>query len=333
MIEEQVSNILQSYGIQGKVKEVNESPLAKTIGIELALGQNLNKVQNLTKAISLYLKSPPSRCYFNNGRVYYEIPYTNRETIPMNTIKVEGEQSKLPFPLGVTVDGKNLSVELAELPHLLIAGETGSGKSVCMNVIIKSLLKNKYASLVLIDPKQVEFIEHKNKESVIALADSSDKASGILDQLVDKMDERYTEYKNMGVKNHAEYAKVKQKSYDKNPCKENMYENRIVCIIDELSDLMMVDKQGTESKIGRIAQLGRAAGIHLVVATQRPSAEVITGIIRSNMPSKIAFRVNKKGDSRIILDVNGAETLTGMGDGLYLNPRNNDVVRFQCAFA
>lgn len=316
-----IDDILKSYDIKGRVCEVLESPLAKTIGVKLELGQNLNRVKGLTDAISLYLNAPPSRCYFKNGIVYFEIPKTNRKTIPLRGAKNNDE---LTIPLGVTVGGENLDFDLIDAPHLLVAGATGSGKSVCLNVIIKSLINNPFVVLSLIDPKQVEFAEYNGK--VWDVADSIEESLGILKRLTEIMDERYNEFKFLNVKNYSGYV---------NTCDRigKPAEKRIVCIVDELSDLMMTSKKETEFYICRLAQLARAAGIHLVVATQRPSADIITGIIRSNIPTKIAFRVTKKSDSRIILDEGGAESLTGKGDGLYLNPKNNSVIRFQCAFA
>ncbi len=319
-----VENILKSYDIDGQVVSVDESPLAKTIGVKLALGQNLNRVKSLTDAISLYLNAPPSRCYFKNGLVYFEIPKEKRKTICYSTINKGGSEVKLPIGLGIGIDGKHLSFNLIDAPHLLIAGATGSGKSVCLNVIIKNLISNPYTCLVLIDPKQVEFTEYKGR--VNHIVDNVDDSLFVLKKLCEEMDERYSEFKSMGVKNHDEYLKVKWS-------KNQNWRRKIVCIIDELSDLMMTSKKDTEFYICRIAQLARAAGIHLIVATQRPSADIITGIIRSNLPSKIAFRVAKKSDSRIIIDEGGAEVLTGKGDGLYLNPKNNEIIRFQCAFA
>lgn len=319
-----IEKILSSYGIDGRIEQVLDSPLAKTIGVKLALGQNLNKVKSMAEAISLYMDVPPCRCYFKNGLAFFEIPKTGREIVCVKSIKTNLDLINLPIPLGITVDGKNLSIELASAPHILVAGATGSGKSVCLNVMIDNLLENGYVSLLLIDPKQVEFAKYKGR--VIDIATDVKKSIGLLSWLVSEMDRRYSEFEKCGVKNHNEYIQYKVK-------RGEQWVKKIVCVIDELADLIMQSKKEVEFNICRLAQLARAAGIHLVVATQRPSAEVITGIIRSNLPTKIAFKVSKKSDSRIIFDETGAEKLTGKGDGLYLNPKNNDLIRFQCAFS
>lgn len=318
-----LDSILSAYSIRGEILSESVSPLAKTYSFKPALGQKLNKIRGLADEIALHLGVSSCRIHLKGGLLSFEIPIEKREIIKAKPPK---NDLNLNINLGVGIDGKELSFDLTSLPHLLVAGATGSGKSVCLNVIVKSLINNPYTNLVIIDPKKVEFEEYKDRVSFHATTIESSLFA--LKELVRIMEERYETYQKMGVKNYSEYYTIQSRKYKLNPIEENKWDKKIVCIIDEFADLMMTSKKETESLICRLAQLARAAGIHIILATQRPSADVITGIIRSNMPAKIAFKVAKKSDSRIILDESGAEQLTGRGDGLFLK---NETVRFQCA--
>lgn len=313
---EKFNQLLQAYKIKGEVAKIIDSPLTLTMAVKLELGQKIPVALKLADAVSLHF-AQTCRSYIEDGHILYELPKTKREILSVDSISFS--EGIIPIALGKTVHNKDLGFDLSTLPHLLVAGTTGSGKSVCLDSIISQAIDA--CHMILIDPKRVEFAAYKDRVEKYA-TDPKD-AVNILDLAVQQMDYRYNLFEQKGVKNLQEFNRKTGFNY-----------KPIVIVIDELADLMMQSKdlrEVTETSIIRLAQLARAAGIHLVVATQRPSVDVVTGLIRSNLPAKIAFRVAKKPDSRIILDQVGAEALTGKGDGLFLCPKTSNLIRFQCA--
>ena len=237
-------------------------------------------------------------------------------------------KSKISFALGKDVAGANIVADLAKMPHLLIAGSTGSGKSVCINTLIASILYKatpEEVKLLLIDPKVVELSVYKNiPHLLVPVVTDPKKAAGALNWAVTEMTERYKKFAANNVRDIYGYNNLNKEELAKMP--------QIVVVIDELADLMMVAPSEVEDSICRLAQMARAAGIHLVVATQRPSVDVITGLIKANIPSRISFAVSSHIDSRTILDMGGAEKLLGKGDALFYPVGAAKPVRVQCAF-
>jgi S-DNA-T family DNA segregation ATPase FtsK/SpoIIIE len=251
---------------------------------------------------------------------------------------------KLPLYLGKNTEGKPLNYDLAEMPHLLIAGRTGTGKSVCLNAVILSLLlarRPDECRLIMIDPKQVEFSDYSRIPHLMCPVVKEDsKAEAILAWAVDKMEERYAVLSRARVRNIATYnslspdeivRRVQPTDDERGIVPTSM--PYIVIIIDEIGDLMMTMKKEVEGHIIRLAQKSRAAGIHLVLATQKPTVDVITGLIKSNLPARICFQVSSRTDSRVVLDEMGADKLLGKGDMLFLQPGTSTLVRSQGAFA
>jgi S-DNA-T family DNA segregation ATPase FtsK/SpoIIIE len=248
---------------------------------------------------------------------------------------------QLPLYLGKDAAGDALVADLAAMPHMLIAGTTGSGKSVCINAIILSMLLTRTPDdvrLILVDPKMVEMAAFENLPHLLCpIVNDMRKAEDILEWAATKMDERYEVLKEAGVRNIASYNKLDDKElYDRLGAETDEDKARIqtqiphyVIIVDELADLMMTSSKEVEGHIIRIAQKARAVGIHLILATQRPSANVVTGLIKSNMPCRASFRVASRMESRIVLDQNGAEILLGQGDMLFLQPGTSNLVRSQ----
>ena len=276
-----------------------------------------------------------------------EIPNNKREIIKLRDI-LESEPfvkspSKLTLALGKTVHDEVYVTDLGAMPHLLVAGATGTGKSVCLNALIASILYKATPSevkLLLIDPKRLEFSLYDGIPHLLSpVINDAKKAAVVLMDTVKKMEERYYVMQQFKVRNIDQYnhhiaellqeKKGKLTEEDKTRLKPMPY---IVIIIDELADLIMVSGQDVDFAIGRLAQLARAVGIHLVLATQRPSTDIITGTIKNNFPSRIAFRVPSKIDSRVILDSNGAEKLLGMGDMLFIPPNYPRMVRLHCSY-
>ena len=260
-----------------------------------------------------------------------EIPNTVNELVTMKEVFVNDEDnSPLSVALGKDVSGESIFTRIDKTPHLLIAGSTGSGKSVCVNTIITSiLLKNKpdKVKLIMIDPKTVELSIYDGIPHLLtSVVTDPVKAADVLHKVVLEMENRYREFARARVRNMEGYNKIAAKDPD---YKELPY---IVVIIDELADLMMVSSKEVEESIARIAQKARAAGIHMIIATQRPSVDVITGVIKTNIPSRIAFAVSSSIDSRTILDKSGAETLLGKGDMLFAPIGANKPIRVQGAF-
>jgi S-DNA-T family DNA segregation ATPase FtsK/SpoIIIE len=311
-------------------------------------GVRISKIKNLEDDISLSLAAEGIRIIApipGRGTIGIEVPNTNKNTVSMLEVlkseKFQNSNMELPIAFGKTISNETFIVDLAKMPHLLMAGATGQGKSVGLNTILVSLLYKKHPSqikFVLVDPKKVELtLFNKIERHYLAkLPDSEDaiitdtkKVINTVNSLCIEMDERYELCKNANCRNIKEYN-TKFISRKLNPNDGHRYLPYIVLVIDEFADLIMTAGKEIETPIARLAQLARAIGIHLIVATQRPSVNVITGIIKANFPARVAFRVTSTIDSRTIMDQKGAEQLIGMGDMLIST--GNDLTRLQCAF-
>ena len=332
------SKILQStfnnFGIEVKIVKAIVGPSITQFQILPTPGTKVSKIVNLSNDIALNLAAKDVRIEApipGKSLIGIEIPNTVNELVTMKEVFVNDEDnSPLSVALGKDVSGESIFTRIDKTPHLLIAGSTGSGKSVCVNTIITSiLLKNKpdKVKLIMIDPKMVELSIYDGIPHLLtSVVTDPIKAADVLHKVVLEMENRYREFARARVRNMEGYNKIAAKNPD---YKELPY---IVVIIDELADLMMVSSKEVEESIARIAQKARAAGIHMIIATQRPSVDVITGVIKTNIPSRIAFAVSSSIDSRTILDKSGAETLLGKGDMLYLSADSSKPVRIQGAF-
>jgi len=331
------------------------SSIKATIGPTVTLyeivpeaGVKISKIKNLEDDIALSLSALGIRIIApipGKGTIGIEVPNKNREMVSAKSVitteKFLKSDYELPIVLGKTISNEVFVTDLSKMPHLLMAGATGQGKSVGLNIILASLIYKKHPSqlkFVLVDPKKVELtlfnkIERhflaKLPETDEAIITDTTKVVNTLNSLCIEMDARYDLLKDAGCRNLKEYNK-KFVNRRLNPKKGHKYLPYIVLVIDELADLMMTAGKEVEMPIARLAQLARAIGIHLIVATQRPSVNVITGIIKANFPARLSFRVTSKIDSRTILDTGGAEQLVGMGDMLL--SLGSDMIRLQCAF-
>lgn len=286
------------------------------------------KLLKLEDEISFLLGIPKVRVRIadkEENTIIIEIPKTKRETVKLKNC-VENEaymkaKGELPFVLGQNLTGDIIVKDLTEMTHLLIAGQTGSGKSVFLNTIINCLMQKKNVDFIMVDTKKVELSLYSGLNSLLfPVCTDTEKTITALTWAVNEMNSRYDKFEEKNVKDIKEFNKKSKKKM-----------NRIVIIIDELADLMMQSGKEIETSICRIAQLSRACGIHLIIATQRPSHEVLTGLIKVNLPTRIAFAVNSKVNSRVILDEAGAEQLLGKGDMLYLQA-GKDKERIQSAY-
>ena len=308
----------------------------------------ISKIKNLEDDIALSLSALGIRIIApipGKGTIGIEVPNKNPSIVSMRSViaasRFQKAEMELPLALGKTISNETFVVDLAKMPHLLMAGATGQGKSVGLNAILTSLLYKKHPSevkFVLVDPKKVELtlfnkIERhflaKLPDSEEAIITDNTKVINTLNSLCIEMDNRYELLKNAMVRNIKEYN-AKFKARKLNPNDGHKFLPYIVLVVDEFADLIMTAGKEVEAPIARLAQLARAIGIHLIIATQRPSVNVITGIIKANFPARVAFRVTSKIDSRTILDSQGADQLIGRGDMLYT--QGNDLVRLQCAF-
>ena len=311
-------------------------------------GIRISKIKNLEDDIALSLSALGIRIIApipGKGTIGIEVPNKNATVVSMRSViaaqKFQKAEMQLPIALGKTISNETFVVDLAKMPHLLMAGATGQGKSVGLNAVLTSLLYKKHPAevkFVLVDPKKVELtlfnkIERhylaKLPDSEEAIITDNTKVINTLNSLCIEMDNRYELLKNAMCRNLAEYN-AKFKARKLNPHDGHRYLPFIVLVVDEFADLIMTAGKEVETPIARLAQLARAIGIHLIIATQRPSVNVITGIIKANFPARIAFRVTSKIDSRTILDSSGADQLIGRGDMLYT--QGNDMIRLQCAF-
>lgn len=325
---------LASFGVSAKVVNVNHGPSLTRFEVQPAAGVKVSKIVGLADDIALQLAAADIRMEApvpGKSVIGIEVPRSEKSTVVFREILENSRffslPSKLAFALGKDITGRSVIGDLAEMPHLLIAGATGSGKSVCMNTIICSILfkaKPDEVKFIMIDPKRVELANYEGLPHLIApVVTDPKKAAGSLKWALREMENRYTIFHTNRVKDLASYNKLVDEE-DNLP--------QIVVFIDELADLMMVAAKDVEECICRLAQMARAAGIHLVIATQRPSVDVITGLIKANIPSRIAFAVSSQMDSRTILDMGGAEKLLGRGDMLYHPVGMGKPLRVQGAF-
>ena len=336
---EKLIEILKEFGVNATLVQIHIGPSVTKFEIKPELGVRVSKISNLQYDIKMGLAAKDIRIEApipGKSAVGIEIPNVEKTTVQMKelmrTIPSSMKDKKLLFCLGKDLMGNSVYGELNRMPHLLIAGATGSGKSVCVNSIISSILmrtRPDEVKLVLIDPKKVEFTPYNDVPHLLSpVITDGDLANKALKVMVEMMDRRYDLFGDLGVRNISAYN-----DYVLAHPEDKLHVlPRIVIIIDELADLMLVAAKEVEASIQRITQLARAAGIHLIVATQRPSVDVITGVIKANIPSRIAFAVSQAVDSRTILDQAGAERLLGNGDMLYLPNGETSPRRIQGVF-
>ena len=334
----QLIETLHSFKVDAKVVEISQGPTITRYEIEPAEGIRVNQITNLSKDIGLKFKADKGVMVApvpGKSTIGIEIENKTPSTVTLREV-IESEEfknhkSKLAVALGKDVSGKPIIMDLAKMPHLLIAGATGAGKSVCINTLIISLLYKadpNEVKLVMVDPKQVELgVYNGIPHLLIPVVKDAKKATGALSWAVQEMTERYSIFERNNVRNIKGYNEL----MERNGTPENKMAS-IVIIIDEFADLMMVAPADVENYVCRIAQLARAAGMHLVIATQRPVVKFITGNIKANVPSRISFMVASVRDSQTILDIGGAEKLIGRGDMLYMPVGETSPSRMQCAF-
>lgn len=339
-----LQNVLADFGITGKVVAVHEGPTVTQFEVAVKNGTKVSKITGLSKEIALSLAAKDVRIEAPiPGKTTVGVEIPNKITVGVQVREViqdkqkEMMSMKLPVSLGKDINGNNCIADLSKTPHLLVAGSTGSGKSVCINSFINSLLITKRpdeVKLVLVDPKKVELSNYNGVPHLLCpVVTDPKKASIALQNIVKEMEKRYDMFADEKVKNIVGYNEKMGAMMKKNPEDKTIHlMSYIVVIIDELADLMLVASKEVEDSIMRITQMARAAGIHLIVATQRPSTDVITGVVKANIPSRIAFAVASQIDSRTILDMGGAEKLLGKGDMLYKPMGENTPLRIQGNF-
>ncbi len=322
---------LEDFGISAKVTDIERGPVITRYELEPAPGVKLNRIVTLSDDISLAMKAQSVRIIApipGKGRVGVEVPNSHSSLVVLKEVLASGEfqeaKSKITLALGKDITGRAVVADLDDMPHLLIAGTTGSGKTVCVNSLILSLLFRATPNelkFVMVDPKMVELVPFNGLPHLLCpVVTESKKASAALNWVVNEMEDRYQLLAKASARNIEGYnEKMKD---EKLPY--------IVVIVDEFADLMTVARDQIENAVTRLAQLSRAVGIHLILATQRPSVDVITGVIKANLPARISFKVASKVDSRTVLDMNGADKLLGKGDMLFLKPGEEKLNRIQC---
>ena len=336
---------LLSFGVEGKVGEINCGPTITSFEVHPPTGVKVQKIKVLENDIALNLQAKSIRIIApipGKAAVGVEVPSLYPQEVGFKEMLSEYQKGTkklhIPVMLGQTVSGDNVVCDLTKMPHCIIAGATGSGKSVCINSIVMSILMTARPDdvrLLLVDPKKVELSSYANLPHMIApVITEAHGAYAALNWLVKEMGERYEMLKrlklrNINAFNHRKYNPEKEAELEMEIPRKMPY---IVAIIDEFADLMMASSSDLETPIARIAQMARAVGIHLILATQRPSREVITGLIKANFPSRISFKVASRVNSQIILDENGAESLLGNGDLLFLPPGSHNLTRAQGVF-
>jgi S-DNA-T family DNA segregation ATPase FtsK/SpoIIIE len=351
---------LLDYGVEGKVVEVRPGPVITVYEFEPAPGVKVSRIVNLADDLALALSALSIRIVApipGKAVVGIEVPNTNRETVYFKEIvdsdSFRAFKSKLSFGIGKDIAGEPFVVDLVRMPHLLVAGSTGSGKSVSINAMICSILFKatpEEVRFLMIDPKMLELSDYEGiPHLLLPVVTNPKKAAVALKWLVEEMERRYTVLAEKGVRNIEHYHQRMEKELKE---KGKVYKRKgdvlegdeeksmepmerlpyIVVVIDELADLMMISSREVEEAITRLAQMARAVGIHLILATQRPSVDVLTGIIKANFPARISFQVTSKVDSRTILDTIGAEHLLGSGDMLFLPPGSSKMIRLHGAF-
>ncbi|MFQ5861989.1 MAG: DNA translocase FtsK [Candidatus Brocadiales bacterium] len=346
---EVLEDALAQFNVIAQVVGLEAGPTITMYELELAPGTKVSKVVSLSDDLAMALKAPSVRVVAplrGRSTVGIEVPNRQRKFVRLRELleiiqdgKVNLGDSAIPLSLGRDITGYPIFCDLAGMPHLLIAGTTGSGKSICLNSLILSILflrSRRDLKLLLVDPKQVEFSAFQDIPHLISpVVTDVKEAQAVLEWAVDKTDERYGLLARAGVKNIAEYNKLGESGLKKrlgggSHIDPELYHlPHIVIIIDELADLMMAASKKVEGSIIRLSQKSRAVGIHLIVSTQRPSVDVVTGLIKSNLPARISFLVASKVDSRTVLDQNGAEKLLGEGDMLFMPPGTTELIRVQ----
>ncbi len=319
--ETTLEKILLDFGVEGKIKKISHGPVVTLNEFEPAPGVKVSKIINLSEDIARNTSSESARIASIPGSntIGIEIPNNSREEVFLSEIisnaNFTKKDIKLPIALGKNISGKSIVSDLNSMPHLLIAGTTGSGKSVCINTIILSLLYRhspEKCKFILIDPKMLELSAYEGIPHLLCpVITEAKRAASVLGWVVKEMESRYRLMTRVGVKNIDGYN-----------LKHNLPMPYIVVIVDEMSDLMLVAGKEIENYIQKLSQMARAAGIHIIMATQRPSVDVITGTIKANFPTRISFQVSSKIDSRTILGEQGAEQLLGKGDMLYMSSAN-----------
>ncbi|WP_144999627.1 DNA translocase FtsK [Polystyrenella longa] len=342
----------QQFGLNVKVSEIDTGPVVTQFELELEAGLRVSKVAALEDDIAIALRVPAVRVVSpipGKNTVGVEVPNEKQVMVRLKelieSMPEETAQLRIPVYLGKDVTGHPLAVDLTKMPHLLIAGRTGTGKSVCLNTLILSMLMTRspeQVKMLMIDPKMVELSPYKRVPHLMhPVITDMKKAEAVLSWAVDKMEERYDWLARVGVRHLDSYNKLgKEKILEKMGLDPDSEEAEaipetmpyIVIIADEMADMMMTSGKEVEAHIIRLAQKSRAVGIHLVLATQKPTVDVITGLIKSNLPARISFQVASRTDSRVVLDEMGAERLLGNGDMLYLTPGTSNIVRAQGTF-
>ena len=334
---DKLTETLGCFGVEAKVLQVSKGPSVTRYELQPSPGVKVSKIVNLADDIALALAASGVRIEApipGKSAVGIEVPNKSQTPVLLREVLDSNEfvnsKNKLAFALGKDIGGACVVGDLSKMPHTLIAGATGSGKSVCINSLIISILY-KYSpddvKLLMVDPKVVELNVYNGiPHLLIPVVTEPKKAAAALNWAVNEMNKRYNQFAEKGVRNIDSFNKL----YEKGLVDEKM--PYIVIIVDELADLMMVCPHDVEDYIGRLAQMARAAGMHLVIATQRPSVDVITGVIKANIPSRISFAVSSQVDSRTILDSSGAEKLLGRGDMLYAPVGENKPLRVQGCF-
>jgi S-DNA-T family DNA segregation ATPase FtsK/SpoIIIE len=338
----------KNFGFNVKVVEIETGPVIAQFEVELEAGLRLSKITGLADDLAIALRVPSVRIVApipGKNTVGIEVPNEHRQLVRMREVIEEAngraKRMKIPIYLGKDVAGNPLTVDLTTLPHLLIAGRTGTGKSVCLNSIILSMIMSRgpdEVRMLMIDPKMVELSGYKKLPHLMhPVVTDMRKAEAILSWAVDKMEERYALLARAGVRHVTVYNQLSEQELRERigPTSEVEWENIprslpfIVIIADEIADLMMTSGKEVEQHIIRLAQKSRAVGIHLILATQKPTVDVITGLIKSNLPARIAFQVASRTDSRVVLDEMGADKLLGNGDMLFLSPGTSQLLRGQ----
>ena len=342
---------LTEFKLDAKGVEIDTGPVITMFELQVAPGVKVSQVSSLANDIARSLRAPSVRVVSpipGKTTIGIEVPNTEKEKVRMKELMTMAgpnlQKQILPLFLGKDASGNALVTDLTTMPHCLIAGTTGSGKSVCINSIIMSVLMTQrpdMVKLILVDPKMVEMSLYKDVPHLMCpIVTEMERAEKILEWATEKMDERYALLAEAGVRNIAGYNRLTaeekearfQPSNDEERAQIPSHLPYIIIIIDELADMMMLSAKEVELHLSRLAQKSRAVGIHIIVATQRPEARIVTGLIKSNLPCRIAFRVASRMDSRIVLDQNGAEVLMGQGDMLYLPPGSSKLVRAQGTF-
>ncbi|OGW84044.1 MAG: hypothetical protein A2987_03775 [Omnitrophica bacterium RIFCSPLOWO2_01_FULL_45_10] len=326
---------LRDFDIESKVVEINKGPVITRYELEPAPGVKVHRITSLSDNIALAMKAQSVRIVApipGKGTIGVEVPNSSSALVYLKEVLDSKEykefDSKLKLAIGKDIAGAPVVADLSTMPHLLIAGATGSGKTVCVNAIVTSLLFNSSPDevrFIMIDPKRVELAVFNDLPHLLSpVVTDMKKVSTTLEWVVAEMESRYEMFAKSGVRNIDLYnERIAKDGNAKLPY--------IIVIIDELADLMMVSQDQVEGAITRLAQLSRAVGIHIIIATQRPSVDVITGVIKANFPARISFKVASKVDSRTVLDINGADKLLGRGDMLFIEPGASRPIRAQCS--